>query len=80
MVAQLPQITSFGTRVFTHDFNKDPLIRGTYTYRTTGAPARPKDGREGRLVLAGGDFSTRPGWMEGALESADTAVKEILST
>jgi monoamine oxidase len=36
--------------------------------------------REGPLVLAGSDYSDYSGWMEGALQSAEAAVSEILRT
>jgi monoamine oxidase len=34
--------------------------------------------RLGRVVVAGGDLSPEPGWMEGALASAEGAVREVL--
>lgn len=62
------------------NLNADPLIGGTYTYAPAGKPFSLLPVRENRLTLAGSDFSRRPGWMEGALESAEQAVKEILAS
>jgi monoamine oxidase len=60
------------------DLTADPLIGGAYTYVPAGTSLSPIPVSEDRLTLAGSDFSTHPGWMEGALESAERAVREIL--
>ena len=56
----------------------NPLIGGAYTYVPTGSQGSPPVLREGPLVLAGSDYSDYSGWMEGALQSAEAAVTEIL--
>jgi monoamine oxidase len=61
------------------DMNSDPLIGAAYTYTPAGAPCAPLPVREDRITLAGSDLSQHPGWMEGALESAERAVNEILT-
>ncbi len=61
------------------DLNSNPLIGGAYTYTPAGTPCSPLPIRERLLTLAGSDFSQHPGWMEGALESAERAVQEILA-
>jgi monoamine oxidase len=35
--------------------------------------------RAGRIVFAGADLSDAPGWMEGAVRSADQAVAAVLA-
>ncbi|MAG56574.1 MAG: hypothetical protein CMJ83_09815 [Planctomycetes bacterium] len=75
--ARLPQVTTLGPRVWTEDLNADPRIGGTFPYPTPGAPPKPDSVRESRLILAGGDFSSWPGSMEGALESAETAAHSL---
>jgi monoamine oxidase len=62
------------------DLNSDPLFGGAYAYAPAAAPCAPLPVREHLLTLAGGDFSQSPGWMEGALESAERAVKEVLAS
>lgn len=74
---RIPQVTTFGRRVWTADLNADPRIGGTFPYATPGAPATPTRVREGPLILAGGDFSSWPGSMEGALASAVRAAAEV---
>lgn len=63
-----------------HDLNSDRLIGGAYTYAPAGQPFSFPPVRENLLTLAGSDFSHHPGWMEGALESAERAVKEVLAS
>ena len=46
-----------------------------------GRSAEARRGRPvriGPLIVAGGDLSEEPGWMEGALASAEAAVREVL--
>jgi monoamine oxidase len=80
MASRLPQISSFGPSVFAHDFSEDPLIGGAYVYATPGAAPTRLPVRSGPLVIAGSDQSSLSGWMEGALASAESAVKEILTS
>jgi hypothetical protein len=59
-----------------HDFSADPLAGGAYAY------ARSLDAvggvvRAGRLFFAGADLSDAPGWMEGAVRSADAAAAAL---
>jgi monoamine oxidase len=79
MNSALPEATPFAPRWFTHDWRHDPLAGGAYAFAKSPAGLRTGPVRAGRFILAGGDFSTRPGWMEGALESA-AHVAELLST
>jgi monoamine oxidase len=57
------------------NWNSDPLIGGASAYTPAGKPFSPLPVSENLLTLAGSDFSQHPGWMEGALESAERAVK-----
>ena len=72
---RMPRVATASTDVFWHDFAADPLAGGAWAW-TPGDGGRPAGLPEqlGRLIIAGGDFSTLPGWMEGALQSAEDAV------
>lgn len=76
----LPELPGLEVPIAGHDFNTDPLIKGTFTYRPAKAPLPPEEVRAGRVVLAGSDVSDLPGWMEGALRSAERAVKEVMGS
>ncbi len=61
-------------------WDDDPWARGGYIYFKPGQmySIRPHISRpEGRIHFAGEHASTRPGWMQGALESGDRAAREI---
>lgn len=60
------------------DWATNPLIGGAFTHVPAGSRGSPPVLREGPLVLAGSDYSEHSGWMEGALQSAEAAVTEIL--
>ena len=75
----LPHITSLGETVIARDLNADPRIGGTFPYTLPGAGPRPSEVREGSLVLAGGDCSTWPGSIEGALAAAEAAIAALRS-
>jgi monoamine oxidase len=64
--------------VFRHDFATDPLVGGAYAYaRSIGT--REGVVRAGRVLFAGADLSDAPGWMEGAVRSAEQAVAAVLA-
>lgn len=75
---RLPLLRSLELRTRGEDWMSNPLIGGAYTYVPAGSRGPSPALREGPLVLAGADFSAYPGWMEGALQSAEVAVSEIL--
>jgi len=76
---RLPWLRTLRVVTCGENLNADPLLGGAYTYPPAGAPGAPPPVREGRLSLAGSDLSEHSGWMEGALESAERAVREVLS-
>jgi monoamine oxidase len=62
---------------------QDPLTRGTYAHFRPGGFSgfrRSLPHYSGRLHLAGSERSTRPGFMEGAVESGEAAASAILAT
>lgn len=62
---------------------QDPFSCGTYGHFLTGrfdGFRRSLPHCVGRLYLAGSERSTRPGFMEGAVESGETAADAILAT
>lgn len=73
MAKRLPDVATFQPRWVAHDWKNDPLFGGAYAYAKAAAGLVTGPIRDGRLVLAGADFSAYPGWMEGALESAEDA-------
>jgi monoamine oxidase len=75
---QLPLLRSLAVKTRGEDWEHNPLIGGAYTYAPSGSQGAPPVLREGPLVLAGSDYSDYSGWMEGALQSAEAAVSEIL--
>jgi monoamine oxidase len=61
-------------------WDDDEWARGAYAWFRPGQMARflPVLGRaDGRIHFAGDHTSPTPGWMEGALQSAERVVKEI---
>lgn len=62
-----------GAHAVSHDFPEDPWIGAAYPYVAQGCPGSTGVLSAGPLLIAGGDLSRIPGWMEGALESADEA-------
>jgi monoamine oxidase len=61
-------------------WDSDEWSRGAYTWFKPGQMTSwlPHIARaEGRIHFAGEHTSTNPGWMEGALESAERVVSEI---
>jgi monoamine oxidase len=75
---QLPLLRTVEVTTPGEDWVTNPLIGGAYTYVPAGSRGSPPVLREGPLVLAGSDYSDYSGWMEGALQSAEAAVTEIL--
>jgi len=75
---RLPLLRTLEVTTRGEDWMTNPLIGGAYTYVPTGSRGSPPVLREGPLVLAGSDYSDYSGWMEGALQSAEAAVTEIL--
>jgi monoamine oxidase len=67
-----------------HDFNRDPLIRGAYSYVRPGAtdPARTlREPCEGALYFAGEALDLRyPATVAGALGSGEHAARKLLAT
>jgi monoamine oxidase len=64
-------------------WDEDEWSRGAYAWFKPGQMARflPVLGRtEGRIHFAGDHTSPTPGWMDGALHSAERVVKEIGAT
>ncbi len=57
--------------VFGHDFGNDARCGAAYVAATPGARRPTQPLRQGRVVIAGADLSEYPGWMEGALASAE---------
>ncbi|HEY6080295.1 MAG TPA: NAD(P)/FAD-dependent oxidoreductase [Polyangiaceae bacterium] len=68
----------------THDFNRDPLVRGAYSYVRPGAtdPARAlREPCEGTLFFAGEALDLRyPATVAGALGSGEHAARKLLAT
>ena len=61
-------------------WDDDPFARGAYVWFKPGeATTLPRElaRAEGRVHFAGEHVSSKPGWMEGAIESALRAVDEI---
>lgn len=75
---RLPLLRTVEVRTRGEDWVTHPLIGAAYTYAPAGSRGSPPVLREGPLVLAGSDYSDDSGWMEGALQSAETAVAEVL--
>jgi monoamine oxidase len=75
---QLPLLRTVEVTTPGEDWVTNPLIGGAYTYVPAGSRGSPPVLREGPLVIAGSDYSDYSGWMEGALQSAEAAVTEIL--
>lgn len=75
---RLPLLRSLEVRTRGEDWMSNPLIGGAYTYVPAGWRGPSPALGEGPLVLAGADCSDYPGWMEGALQSAEVAVSGIL--
>jgi monoamine oxidase len=75
---RLPLLRTLEVTTRGQDWVTHPLIGAAYTYVPAGSRGLPPVLREGPLVLAGSDYSDHSGWMEGALQSAETAVAEIL--
>ncbi|WP_275100299.1 flavin monoamine oxidase family protein [Sedimenticola hydrogenitrophicus] len=75
---RLPLLRTVEVTTRGEDWVTNPLIGGAYTYVPAGSWGSPPVLREGPLVLAGSDYSDYSGWMEGALQSAEAAVTEIL--
>jgi monoamine oxidase len=75
-----PTLPAFAETVVAYSWDSDPLARGAYAWYAPGQLLRflPHLAHpEGRLHFAGDHTSLLPGWIEGALESADRAVTEI---
>lgn len=79
MAEVLPELAPHQPRWFTHDWQSDPLFGGAYAFAKSPAGLATGPLKAGRFVVAGADFSTLPGWMEGALESAEAALEMIVS-
>jgi monoamine oxidase len=75
MAARLPGTTSFGATWIARDWRDDPLFGGAIAYPRSGAALEGGVVREGPVVLSGGDLSSLPGWLEGALEAAEDAAE-----
>ena len=71
--ANLPEIGPDPVRAITHDFSIDPLTGGAYPYPRRGVAREQDVWHDGPLVVAGADLSSWPGWMEGAIRSAEAA-------
>ena len=74
---RLPRLMPHARQILFHDFSADPLAGGAWTWPKNGAPPPKGLIRSGRLVFAGSDLSAYPGWMEGALASAEAAVATL---
>ena len=64
-------------------WDEDEWSRGAYAWFRAGQMTRflPALGKaEGRVHFAGDHTSSTPGWMEGALQSAERVVKEVTAT
>jgi monoamine oxidase len=75
-----PTLPSFAETVVAQCWDSDPWARGAYAWYGPGQLLRflPRlASPEGRLHFAGDHTSLLPGWIEGALESADRVVTEI---
>lgn len=75
-----PALRGLAERAVSTCWDDEPWARGAYTWfapgqvtRLTSAIARP----EGRVYFAGEHASSRPGWMQGALESGVRAAREV---
>lgn len=67
-------------RVAVYAWDRDPWARGDYAWFRPGqvrALAPHLATAEGRIHFAGDHTSTRPGWMQGALESGMRAAEEV---
>lgn len=78
LLGRIPHLAVPSRDVLWHDYASDPLAGGAWAW-APGDGGRPAGAPEqlGRLIVAGGDLSTLPGWMEGALQSAEDAVKLV---
>ena len=68
-------------RAAVYAWDRDPWARGDYAWFRPGqvrALAPHLATREGRIHFAGDHTSTRPGWMQGALDSGVRAAGEVL--
>ncbi|HYC76913.1 MAG TPA: FAD-dependent oxidoreductase, partial [Planctomycetota bacterium] len=77
MARRAPDVAPHGPRWFAHDWKLDPLAGGAYAWARTPAGLEPGPLRAGPLWFAGGDLSSLPGWMEGALESAESVAAAV---
>ena len=74
------QLTRMIRKVWWHDWNRDPLARGAYTYGRVGAPnasellSRPE---KGTLFFAGEATDSKGGTVEAALASGRRAATQI---
>jgi len=75
-----PTLPAYSEAVVAQCWDSDPWARGAYAWYAPGELLRflPRlASPEGRLHFAGDHTSLLPGWIEGALESADRVVREI---
>lgn len=80
LVKLFPAITEQSETGTSKCWGEDEWARGAYAWFRPGQMAKflPTLGKaEGRLHFAGDHTSPTPGWMEGALHSAERVVKEI---
>ena len=73
----MPIVARSARRVLWHDFTGDPLAGGAWTWTAEGTPPGGAPLRAGPLILAGSDLSSTPGWMEGALTSAEAVLQAL---
>jgi len=76
-----PDLPEHYQKGFTQNWTEDPWSRGAFAVSSPGQMTRWGTTAwrpEGRLHFAGEHASPWPGWMEGALWSAERAVQEIL--
>ena len=78
METTAPKLATLSEKTLAYDWKADDLIGGTYAFSPPGRTGTRAVERKDNLLLAGGDFSSLPGWMEGAIHSAQDAVKESL--
>ena len=76
-----PDLNEHYQQGFTQNWTDDPWSRGAFAVSYPGQMTRWGTtgwAPEGRLHFAGEHVSPWPGWMEGALWSAERVVQEIL--
>lgn len=79
LAVAVPDLARDATALLWHDWAADPLAGGAFAYAIKPEGVEGGIVKAGRIVFGGSDLSERPGWMEGAVRSAEACVQEVLS-